>query len=400
MAYKLRESKLKILLLGYIVRGPLAGMTWHHIQYLIGLNDLGHDVYFYEDSGDSHYCCYNPQTGNNNEDPTYGLDYFKNLFLRLELNNIWCYHDNHQNNYFGNFRKNFLDEFSDFDILINLSASNPIREWMLKIPNRVLIDTDPVFTQIRNIQNTARKDLTTKHNVHFTFGENINLPNCKIPDDGFNWRATRQPIVLRLWQNSTMAHNQKFTSILQWKSYNSMQYEGVKYGVKSESFHPYMGLPKDTDQNLELALGGPDAPRVELRKNNWEITNPLDISSDPWNYMEYINNSKAEFSVAKEAYVKSYSGWFSERSACYLASGRPVLTQDTGFTEIIETGSGLLSFGSPIEALFGIDEINSNYRKHCKKAKEIAREHFNAKSILKSLIEYSMEQLDSFYDQR
>ena len=394
MAYRISDNRLKILVLGYIVRGPIAGMTWHHIQYVLGLSALGHDVSYYEDSGDSPYCCYNPITDVNDSSPDYGLTYLKNLFIRLNLNITWAYFDFHSKKLYRNNKSEDFNKNNKYDLLINLSLSNPLRNWMLKIPVRVLIDTDPVFTQIRNIQDPKRNKLTSQHNVFLTFGENIDSTQCQIPADGFNWQTTRQPIVLDLWLNQKSRNNDKFTNIMQWNSYQSLTYNGISYGLKSESFGPFFDLPNKTDQKLEIALGSSDAPRQELRNNKWLLINPLEISKDPWKYRKYIQESKAEFSIAKEAYVKSYSGWFSERSAAYLSSGKPVLAHETGFSEWVETGNGLLSFKSPDEALMGIDEINGNYDKHCEKAKDVATEYFNATSVLNSLVEYSMNTIE------
>ena len=390
MGFKLNDNRLKILVLGYIVRGPIAGMSWHHIQYVLGLNALGHDVCYYVDSGESPYCCYHPPTGITNSNPGYGLSYLKNIFEQLELQNPWAYFDYHQNKWYSNKINSKVLKTSPFDLLINLSASNPLRDWMSTIPVRVLIDTDPVFTQIRNLQDPARKLLTSKHNIFFTFGENIHSSVCQIPKDGFKWQATRQPIQLENWMNQNKNHNGKFTNIMQWESYPSLEFNEIRYGLKSDSFWPYLDLPKRTRQQLEIALGSPSAPRKVLRDNSWSLINPLDVSEDLWKYRKYIQHSKAEFSISKEAYVKTQSGWFSERSACYLASGRPVLTQETGFSKNIETGIGLLSYRTINEALNSIDEINSNYNKHCKKAREIATEYFNAQTILDSLLENAM----------
>lgn len=386
----MNDNTLKILVLGYIVRGPIAGMSWHHIQYVLGLNALGHHVSYFEDSGKSVYCCYHPRTGITNSSPEYGLSYLKNLFDQLRLKNPWGYFDHHENKWYSNEIDSKHIKAGKFDLLINLSASNPIREWMSTIPVRVLIDTDPVFTQIRNIQDPARKFLSSQHNIFFTFGENIHSPDCKIPYDGFNWQATRQPISLDMWSNLSKNHNGRFTNIMQWESYPSLKYKGIHYGLKSDSFRPYLDLPNRTSQQLEIALGSPNAPRKVLRDNNWYLINPLAVSEDPWNYRNYIQHSKAEFSISKEAYVKTQSGWFSERSACYLAAARPVLTQETGFSNNIETGVGLLRYRTISEALKSIDEINSNYNKHCEKAKEIATEYFKAQKVLQSLLENAM----------
>ncbi|MDH3770034.1 MAG: hypothetical protein OET79_03470 [Nitrospirota bacterium] len=173
----------------------------------------------------------------------------------------------------------------------------------------------------------------------------------------------------------------------------SPQYEGRHFGKKADSFGPYMDLPKQCAAQFELALGGSDAPREELRRKGWAIRNPLEVTRDAWTYQQYIQQSKGEFSIAKEAYVTSNCGWFSERSAAYLASGRPVLTQDTGFSNWLPTGAGILAFNNCEEALDGIQEVSSRYEVHCKKAREVAQEYFDARKVLPKLIESAIHPL-------
>jgi hypothetical protein len=386
----IRDGKLNILVLGYIVRGPIAGMTWHHIQYVMGLMALGHKISYYESSGESIYCNYNPTTGITDNSPDYGLSYLTKLIARLDLNIDWSYYDFHNQSWYGSECTNSFERFRDYDMLINLSASNHLNDWMLDIPVRVLVDTDPVFTQIRNMQDPQRRILIEQHNVFMTFGENINSPTSAMPSDGIDWQPTRQPVVLDLWENPCINHIGRFTNIMQWESYAPVAHGGTTYGVKSHSFGPYLDLPGKTKEMLEIALGSSNAPRQVLRDNKWNLINPIDISKDPWEYKSYIQHSKAEFSIAKEAYVKSRSGWFSERSACYLASSRPVITQDTGFSSFINSGSGLLAFNSPIQALEAIEMINVDYMYHCRKAREIAVDYFDSRKVLNELIEHAM----------
>ena len=384
--YNLNSDPLRILVMGYLIRGPIAGMTWHHVQYLLGLQSLGHQISYYEDSGDTLYSCYNPETSITDQNPVYGLNYLTRLFDKLKLNIKWAYYDANLSKWHGKNSEEFSNNQIDFDLLINLSASNPIRDWMQHVPIRALIDTDPLFTQIRNLQDPTRNTLTLSHNKLFSFGENIHLSNCNIPDDGFHWLPTRQPIVLDLWENFYSIKEERFTSIMQWKSYASLEYKGVKYGLKSDSFSCIEKIPLKSHCKFEMALGGEDVPRKGLREKNWILINPLEVSKNPWNYQKYIQHSKGELSVAKHGYVVSNSGWFSERSACYLASGRPVITQETGFSNWMETGTGVMGFKDEKQALDALEMVNSNYKSHCQKALELAHEYFDAKKILKQLI--------------
>lgn len=382
-------GRLRIIVLGYIVRGPLGGLTWHHLQYVMGLAWLGHDVYFVEDS-DDYPSCYDPVRDITGTDPTYGLQLAASAFGRVGLRDRWAYYDAHTSQWFGPCADRIPGICASADLLLNLSGVNPIRPWLRKIPARALIDTDPVFTQVRHLTDPAAQKLAQEHTSFLTFGENIGTGRCAIPDDCLPWQTTRQPIVLDAWPVTPAPAHGKFTTVMQWDSYKVREYKGCRYGMKSQSFGPYMDLPEKAGPVFELAVGSESAPREELLDRGWVIRNPLEPTRDPWAYQQYIQQSKAEFSVAKHGYVAGHSGWFSERSAAYLASGRPVLTQETGFSEWLETGSGVFPFRTPEEALAGIEAINSRYESHCRSARAIAEEYFDARKVLPRLIECAM----------
>jgi hypothetical protein len=177
---------------------------------------------------------------------------------------------------------------------------------------------------------------------------------------------------------------------MQWDSYPAQEYNGRRYGMKSESFGPYMNLPKQVGPVFELAIGSSSAPYELIESKGWGLRDPIEVSKDPWTYQDYIQGSKAEFSIAKHGYVVSHSGWFSDRSAAYLASGRPVILQETGFSDWLNTGAGVISFNTPDQAIVAIEEINRCYKFHCEKALEIAREYFDSRKVLTDLIERVM----------
>ena len=382
-------SRLRILVLGYIVRGPLGGLAWHHLQYVVGLARLGHDVYFVEDS-DDYPSCYDPTRDITNTDPTYGLQFVARTFQKVGLGDRWAYYDAHKSRWHGSCADRILEVCAAGDLLLNLSGVNPLRPWFMDIPARALVDTDPAFTQIRHLTEPAKRHLALQHSAFFSFGENIGRNRSRIPNDGLPWQVTRQPIVLDLWPVTPGSPHGRFTTVMLWDSYPPREYDGVRYGMKSDSFGAYMDLPGQGGTIFELAVGSPTAPRDQLLRKGWVVRNPLDLTRDPWTYQRYIQQSRAEFSVAKDGYVVSRSGWFSERSACYLASGRPVLVQETGFSEWLKAGSGVISFDTPEKVLAGIEEINSRYEFHCRGAREIAEEYFDARKVLPRLIESAM----------
>jgi hypothetical protein len=377
---------MKIVVLGYIVRGPLGGLVWHHFQYVYGLAQMGHEVLFLEDS-EEYAACYNPETNELSEDPTFGISFLKEIFEKYGLNTNWAYFDFHTNSWFGKTKNEVKEFLSNADIVLNISGVNPLREWTSKIPKRVFIDTDPVFTQVRHLTDPDALNLARQHNVFFTFGENFGKPNCTIPDDGLNWKATRQPVAMELWENEVPLQNGNWTTVMQWDSYKTRQWNKQLYGMKSKSFDGFLNLPENTNEKFELALGSASAPKSKMENLGWSISDPVQITRTPQSYKDYILASKGEWSIAKHGYVISNSGWFSERSTAYLASSKPVVVQETGFSEIFNTGRGLFGFKKMEDLPDIFSEVNNNYTKHCSWAKEICSQYFNYNTVLKDLLD-------------
>jgi hypothetical protein len=383
-------SALRIVVLGYIVRGPLGGLAWHHLQYVLGLHALGHDVYFVEDS-DDYPSGYDPSRGSVDADPTYGLAFAARAFERFGLGERWCYYDAHTSRWLGPLAPGAAEVCASADLLLNLSGVNPLRPWTERTPARAFVDTDPAFTQIRHLTDSSARTLAAAHNSFFTFAENITRADCLVPADGFAWHATRQPVHLDAWPVTQGPRSGPWTTVMQWDSYAAREFEGRRYGMKSDSFGAFIDLPARAGPIFELALGSESAPRATLRDKGWRLLDPLAVTRDPSTYQEFIRASKGEWSVAKHGYVASRSGWFSERSAAYLASGRPVLTQQTGFSDWLETGAGLLAFETMEDVLTGLEEIGTDYERHCHAARELATEFFDARKVLTSLIERAHE---------
>ncbi len=296
------SEKLRIVALGYMVRGPLGGLLWHHLQYVLGLAKLGHDVYFLEDS-DDYPACYNPQDDSLGTDPSFGLDFVNRTFERFGLEDRWSYFDAHTDRWFGLSAYRVREICASTDVLLNLSAVNPLRPWFEEVPRRVFVDTDPAFTQIRHLQDPAARALAAGHTSFFSFAENIALTDCLVPDDGFPWQPTRQPIVLDAWPITPGDRKAPWTTLMQWDSYTVREHDGKRFGMKSESFKHYFDLPRRSGQLFELAVGSPSAPRDALTSQGWEVSNPLEVIRDPWDYQKFIQESKGEWTVAKHGYV-------------------------------------------------------------------------------------------------
>ncbi len=399
-------KKPRVLVSGFVVRRPVGGLAWHYLHYVVGLARLGYDVYYIEDSED-YPCCFNPakridQNGADPNyvpatfdrlgiDPTFGLNFAGSVFARLGLANRWAYYDAHSFAWKGGCGDAIKRVIDSADLFLNVSHSiTSLRPWHLQIPARALVDTDPVFAQVRHIHVPAWLDRPLQHTAFLTFGENYEAKCCTTPVDGLPWRPTRQPIVLDLWPVTPPPSDGHFTTVMSWKSYDSARDGSVTYGVKSDSFQEYLDLAQEVPTPLELAVDGPAAIRQLLTDKGWLLRDALEVTSDPWTYQEYIRRSAGEFALAKQAYAVTFSGWFSERSAAYLASGRPVVAQETGFTKWMKSGRGVIPFKTRREARRALLQVMQNYKAHSAAAREIARKYFDHSRVLPRLIEEAL----------
>jgi hypothetical protein len=387
-------NKLKIVVLGYIVRGPVGGMAWHHLQYVLGLKNLGHDVLFLE-YADDWPSCYDPMTNQVGTDPSYGLQFATSAFAKVNLGSVWAYYDTYREYWYGPASERVDSFCNEADVILNVSGVNPIRSSLERIPLRVLIDTDPVFTQIRHLTIESARNRALQHNAYFSFGEAIESREGAVPNDQFAWHATRQPIVLDAWPLTTPPKNGAFTTVMQWESYPPIEFDGRRFGLKSYSFQAIRDLPSRVKTSLEIALGGIWEMKAKLEPLGWRLVDPLRVTRDPWTYQDYIQRSRGEFSVAKHGYVVGRSGWFSERTACYLATGRPAIVQDTGFSRHIPCGEGLWAFDDVEMAASALDQVERDYQRQCRAAREIAAEYFDSSKVLNSLLERAFSTSDA-----
>jgi len=380
---------VRIVVLGYIVRGPVGGLAWHYLQYVMGLAKMGHDVCFLEDSGDTSWCCYDPSRHVSDTDPTFGLAFAARAFEMAGLPECWAYYDAHTRRWHGPLASVALDRCARADLLLNISGENQLREWTRQIPQRAFLDTDPVFTQIRHLRDPARRANADQHTAFFSFAENIGR-TATIPDDGYPWQPTRQPILLEAWQVVPAPHRARFTTVMQWQSYAAQEYGGRRFGMKSDSFMSYLDLPAKVGQVFEIAVGGRTGPGL-LGEHGWHVSDPLTAVPDPVGYQAFLQRSMAEFSVAKHGYVVSGSGWFSERSAAYLASGRPVVAQDTGFAAHMPVGDGLLPFTTVEQAAAAVSDVMERWDHHSRAARAVAETRFDSSRVLQELLARAVE---------
>jgi hypothetical protein len=364
-------------------RYPLGGIGWQAVHYVLGLARLGHDVYYVEDSYANPY---DPRVKSVLGDSTYGVAFLADLMARFGLADRWAYVDAVTGTCHGLARGRLDRLYREADALFNVCAATRLREEHLQCPVRVYLETDPVFEQIRVAEGDHRaiEDLQD-HTHHFTYGENLGQPDCPIPLEKFAWRTTRPPVIPDLWDATFDPRPERFTTVATWKNVGKdIRFRGeTYYWSKDVNFLRMADLPRRTRQPLELALEVDDpGARDLLARNGWLLTDAFAVSRDLGVYQRHIRRSRGEFTVAKDLVARTRSGWFSDRSVCYLAAGKPVVTQDTGFGKYVPAGSGLLAFSTVEEAAAALDEVNRDYERHCRAARQIAIEHFAAERVL------------------
>ena len=383
----------RIILAGYMVRHPVAGNLLAFFQYLLGLHRLGHELFYIEESGWPG-SCYNPTKNIQSDDPSYGLRTVRALATEYGLRIPFCFINRESGSVDGAERQDINRKLQRADLLLNIGGVCWLEEFRL-CRRRALIDMDPLFTQIGRFG----ADGFSEHQVYFSYGTNIGRPGCGIPVDRTDWIASVPPVVPELWSaiepdhetQGQLAERDALTTIANWKAYGSVRYRGEHYGQKDEEFLRIIDLPRHTSQKLELAVSG-IGPRLaeQFQSAGWLVRSTTELSLSVGAYRRYIAGSRGEFSVAKNAYVKTNSGWFSDRSVCYLASGKPVLVQNTGIGDCLPTGEGLLTFRDIPEALSGIESINASYQKHCQAAKALAVKYFAADVVLPRLLKVAL----------
>lgn len=381
------SERLRVIVLGYVIRGPLGGLAWHHLQYVLGLVGLGHEVLFLEDGSDDPHACYDPGTHRVSDDCSYGLRFAAAAFAALGVPTCWAYRPSLEAGWIGPAAAHVPAFCRTADLLLNVSGVNPLHALYARVPVKVFVDTDPAFQQVRVLTDPTHATFVRQHTHHFTFATSITSPTHGVPDDGIRWLPTIQPVHLASWSVTPIASTGALTTVMQWDSYERRSWNGIVYGMKAESFAPFIDLPRGAALPLELAIGSPTAPRRDLREHGWIIRDPLEVTRSLTSYQAYIASSLGEFSVAKHGYVVSRCGWFGERTANYLASGRPAIVQDTGFTDWLPCGEGLLAFDSPADALGAIEAVAADPARHGRRARELAEEHFDSSRVLVDLIE-------------
>lgn len=370
----------KVVVCGCAGALPLAGVGLHYLQFCLGLRDLGCEVSYLEDIG---LWAYHPDEDRPDDEGSYTVPWLDEMFGHFGLD--WAYQDG-RGRYHNATEAEVHGRCAEADVLLNVSGSHEPAGHHRSAKTLVYIDTDPGFVQVNAANNSGTRDWLQQHDLLFTFAEAMGSPSCRIPDAGLEWRTTRQPVWLPFWAEVDRPPGDTYTTVMNWRAYEPVQWLGQEWGQKDAEFPVIRSLPSITGLPLELALGGSDAPKDELRRDGWLMGDPLEATRTIWAFRDYIGGSRAELTIAKQCYVRSGSGWFSERSANYLAAGRPVIAQDTGWSAFVPSGKGAIPFSSTDEAADALAAVEADPVAHSRAAREVATTYFDASDVLSRLL--------------
>jgi hypothetical protein len=391
-----KANQLRIIVTGLVGQYPVGGVAWDYLQYVIGLARLGHDVYYHEDTWSWPY---QPMEKTYTDCGDYSAQYIGRFFERYapELCGRWHYRHLHSAS-FGMGERAFAELARTADLFLNISGACIIPDDLSTRCVKLFVDTDPGYNQImlserfdwsENVERWCAS--VAAHDRFFTYAENIHGPDCGVPKMGLDWKPTRMPVVMSLWQSvgqrlpPTAA---PWTTIMTWNAFKGrLIYEGVEYKSKGSEFEKLIHLPNHISTPVRVAVGGVDAPLERLASAGWQVVDGPRATLTPQQYQQVISESRGELSVAKHVYVALRTGWFSCRSACYLAAGRPVVVQDTGFATFIPVGEGVLPFSTAAEALAAIHAVEGDHSRHAAGARAVAEECFDSGKVLSELID-------------
>jgi hypothetical protein len=373
---------------------PFAGVVWQVLHYLEGFRRLGHDVTYVEDTGNWPY---DPDLETVTDDATGAVRRLGGLLEAYGFGDRWAFCNAARPGEVHGMCQDVLDwRLRRADVLVNLSGGTVLGPQHEHVPVRIYLETDPVTPQIEIDEGREfTAQLLAAHTHHFTFGERIGTPECVVPVGPFTYIPTRQPVVLDWWAPSddgsptTNGARLRCTTVASWEQREKdIRWRGETYTwSKSAEFEKLLGVPARVDATLELALALDDeATLARLRAAGYVVGPARGLSNDPLAYRQYIRGSGAEFTAAKDQNVRLRSGWFSDRTATYLAAGRPVVVQDTGFDAVLPTGEGLLSFRTPDDAVAALQDVAADPVRHGQTALDIAREYFDSDVVLAKLL--------------
>jgi hypothetical protein len=384
-----RDDRLKIVVGSVFSLQPFSpGIAWDWLQLVLGLQDLGHEVVFVEEVPPQ-WCRDRTGAACPWERSANRAD-FRRAMERFGLLARACQLYDGGKATEGLSLRALRAATRDADLLLNISGHVTL-DWLLgAVRRRAYFDQDPVFTQLWIAEYGKRLNFES-HDRLLTVGLNIGTPDSPIPDCGLRWHACLPAVMLACWPFDADPRGRRFTTVASFGSYAELQFRGRRYGGKRSELRRLASLPGRVERELEVALraAADDPDAALLRRGGWRVADAARLDTLA-RYQAYIAGSRAEIGVAKHAYVHGRSGWFSDRAAHYLASGKPVLAQSTGFEQHVPTGSGLLSFADVDEAAEGIAAIDADYARHARAARALAEEHLDHRKVLPAMVELAM----------
>src|ERR1044071_304065 len=385
-----KPTKGKIIVSGILFWYPLAGVTFQFLHYLIGLRRLGYDPFYVEDSG---RWIYDPRLNDLSPDATGNIEAVLPALKQHGFDHHWAFRGNYPDGRsYGMTEQQILRLYREADAFLNVTGAQEIREEHLACKRRVYVESDPFASQVKVAKGDPGMIATlAAHDTLFSFGENLDAPDCDVPIERFKWLPTRQPIALELWDNACPADPKSaYNTITTWHNQGKdiSWRDDMWYWTKHREFENFIDLPRLRPKiAFELAAGVDDQVKRRVNAQGWRQARSIAISRDIEGYRNYIQQSRAEFTVARDQYVRANTGWFSDRSACYLAASRPDITHETGFSKFLPIGKGLFGFKTSDDILNAVDAIESDYEGNCRAAREIAAEHLAAEKVVGSLME-------------
>jgi hypothetical protein len=385
-------TRKRVIVMGFMAGCPIAGVIWQHIHYIVGLQRLGHEVFYVEDSA---RLPYDPSSGEITNSYRYACETLARLAAEFGFENRWAFCARYlpDEDCMGLPKARLRDLYAHADAILNVCGTQELNADLAQSERILYVESDPGVEQIKVDQReSAALEYLARHHALFTFGENVGDPSFPVPTHEFRWIATRQPVVTDFWHAATPPDAAAvFTTIANWNTsgLKDIEWRGEKYiWSKSFEFLRFMDAPLRAKEPFEIATTIKDpATAHNFRDHGWRLADPEQLSLDHHQYRDYVRRSKGEFTVAKDQYVRLRTGWFSDRSACYLAAGRPVITQQTGFTRQFGGNRGLFAFETLDEIAEAVRAINADPLLHQRAAFEIAAEYFEATQVLATLLD-------------
>lgn len=373
-----------IVLSSYLVRHPVGGVLASNLQLIRGFTKLGHDVYLFETAGYPN-SCFDPVAGVSGDDCSYGVAVVDRMLRQMGLHHRLCFVAA-DGIYHGLGPSQVRQVFDRCELFIDRGDHRDWKEETAAVPLRVLVDPDPGYRQIKLANALARGEPIPRYDAYYTYGHNIASGHSPVPTSGLSWRHLFHPVDT-WWIQPTPPAKGPFTTVMHWTSHRPVTFGGVAYGMKDVEFEHFIDLPQRTSAGLEVAVEGKDVPLDHLRGNGWTVRPAVEVTSSLDAYLSYVRASAGEFSVVKEVYRAFDVGWFSDRSAVYLASGRPVVVQATGLQGVLPSGEGLFFVHDADDAAAALNAVRRDPVRHAKAAREIAVEYLDAGVVLNRFLD-------------